>query len=70
MSETWYLLFDGQSEDGRGSPSYIGRTTDKWKAKAHFDHCNMNPYSTGKVVIVTDEKYEMVWFRTNWDKIP
>lgn len=53
--ETWFLLYDGQSEDGRGSGQYIGRTTDKEYAKSHYDRVTKNPYSTGNVVVVTDE---------------
>jgi len=57
--ETWYLLFDGDSPDGMGSPDYIGRTLDKDKAQAHHDKCRENPYSTGKVVVVTDKEYKL-----------
>ena len=53
---TWYLLFDGSSPDGRGNPNYIGRTTDKKKAVAHYKKCK-SPYSTGKVIIVTDDRH-------------
>lgn len=50
----WYLLFDGSSEDGRGEPKYIGRTTSKEIAKKHFMKVNRSPYSTGKVMIADD----------------
>ena len=58
--ETWYLLFDGQSEDGGGHPDYIGRTTDVKKAEKHYKKCRKNPYSTGKVIAVTDTEYKLV----------
>lgn len=51
---TWYLLYDGTSVDGRGDPKYIGRTLSEEDAIAHNNRCKTNPYSTGKVVIVTE----------------
>lgn len=53
-----YLLFDGDSVDGRGSPQYSGKTEDYSKAKAHYEKCGDNPYSTGKVMILTDHEFE------------
>ena len=52
----WYLLFDGNSSDGRGEPKYAGRTTHKELAKNHFNKVDYhkNPYSIGKVMIVSD----------------
>lgn len=61
----WFLLYDGSSPDGRGHPEFVGRTTDPKEAKAHWEKCQ-NPYSTGKVVIVTDEKQEQASVRTDW----
>jgi hypothetical protein len=52
----WFLLYDGTSADGLGSPTYCGRTTDPIKALDHFIKCRRNVYSTGKVVIITDDK--------------
>jgi len=66
-NEKWYLLFEGSSPDGRGDPNYKGRTKSATKAKEHFDKCANNPYSTGKVVIVTDHDYEIAWHNTKWD---
>lgn len=54
MSETWFLLFDGSSPDGRGEGKYVGRTTDVKHATWHFRKVNGNPYSTGYVMIVTE----------------
>lgn len=63
MSETpWYLLFDGQSEDGRGQGTYLTRTKDEGIALAHLAKVKANPYSTGKVIKVTDTEYrDMRW---------
>jgi hypothetical protein len=64
----WFLLFDGSSPDGRGDPDYIGRTTDKAKAKAHAKKCSENPYCTGYVVVCTDTQYRRADVWTNWGK--
>jgi hypothetical protein len=72
---TWFLLYEGTSEDGRGPGKYIGRTTDKTVA---FNHCKTqeeNPYATGGVVAITDTKqismsvkYRSV-FSTDWEEL-
>lgn len=51
---TVYLLFDGTSTDGRGEPSYVGKTTHPKEAKKHFDKCSKSPYSIGKVMVAND----------------
>ena len=69
MTETLYLLFDGTSEDGRGDGTYCGRTTDKSVARKHYDECESNPYSVGKVIAVTDTTHEEVSFWYDWDMV-
>lgn len=68
--ETWYLLYGGISEDGRGPGTYIGRTTNKAKAQKHDAVCRKDPYSTGKVVIVTDTTHTTATPWTDWSTIP
>ena len=54
--EYWYVLYSGQSEDGRGKPVYEGRTTDPRKALAHYRH-HIKPlgsYATGRVDRISD----------------
>jgi hypothetical protein len=68
--ETWYLLYDGHSEDGSGQGHYAQRTTDKTVARKHYEKCKKNPYSTGKVVIVTDTQLVGANPWTNWESIP
>ena len=51
-----FLLYDGQSEDGRGTGKYIGRTLDPKLALEHQYKVKANPYSTGKVDVVTDNE--------------
>jgi hypothetical protein len=60
-NEVWYLLFDGTSVDGTGPGKYIGRTTDYEEARKHYKKCEHNPYSVGKVVIVTDTRHDRAW---------
>lgn len=59
INDAWFLLFDGNSPDGRGQPKYVGRTTDEKTAAEHYAKVSSNPYSTGEVVVVTDEEYEL-----------
>lgn len=61
--ENWYLLYDSTSQDGWGHPKYVSRTLDKKVALKHFDNCKKNPYSIGKVVIITDATERVVWSR-------
>lgn len=55
----WYLLYGGESADGRGEGIYKGRTLDPEVAHTHLLSIVDNPYSIGKVVIVTDDKLKM-----------
>jgi hypothetical protein len=59
--ETWYLLFDGNSPDGRGTGNYLGRTIDVDGALNHFWKTKTNPYSTGYVMIVTDKIFKVAF---------
>ena len=55
MTTEWYLLYGGASADGRGEGVYKGRTEIKSRAFTFYcEHIKDNPYSTGKVMIVTD----------------
>lgn len=64
---TWFLLYDGTSEDGRGLGYYCGRTTDAKLAKLHYDKCRSSSYNTGYVDIVTDNKLERASSFTDWN---
>ena len=66
---TWFLLFDGSSVDGRGFPRYIGRTIDKYAARLHYDNVKNNPYSIGKVEIITDNSHTVATSKTDWEKL-
>lgn len=55
-NQPWFLLYGGSSEDGLGPGIYIGRTTDEAVARKHAEECSKNPYSTGYVNVVTDDK--------------
>ena len=54
--ETWYVLFDGDSEDGRGNAYFVKRTTNKEEAKRHYEKCKNDFYSTGYVQYITDKE--------------
>ena len=70
IDETWFLLYDGTSEDGTwGHPHYCGRTRDKEVAKYHYDKCKDNPYSNGKVVAITNSKEIHINWETDWSRI-
>lgn len=66
---TWFLLFSGQSCDGRGQPTYMTRTEDVKTAKKHYKECKANPYSFGYVAIVTDTVYTIASTTTDWSKL-
>ena len=51
---SWYLLYAGDSVDGRGRPQYIGRTTDEQEAMRYAYECTLSPYNIGRVIEVTD----------------
>lgn len=59
IEPTWFVLYDGTSYNGIGEGTFMCRTKDKELAKQHYIHCTNNPYSTGKVMIITDTKYDM-----------
>lgn len=67
--KTWFLLFDGSSPDGRGQPAFVGRTTNKAKARKHYEACRKDPYSTGNVRIATNHNYSIASAETNWDAL-
>lgn len=55
ITQNWFLLFDGSSEDGRGPGSYKSRTTSADTALTFYrKNIKGNSYSTGKVIMVTD----------------
>lgn len=56
MREVWYILFDGQSEDGRGPAAFKRRTTSEEVAFDFFVKLQKNPFSTGFVRVYTDTK--------------
>lgn len=61
-----YYLYEGSSEDGRGTSHYVGQTLDKTVAQAHLDSIRKNPYWFGHVLTFTD-KEEI--HTSSWDKL-
>ena len=54
----WYVIYDGQSEDGRGHPSYRSRTYSRRIAEGHAKRMKKNPYCNGYVIWLHDKKEE------------
>lgn len=69
----WFLLYGGTSEDGRGTPQYMGRTKHPSHALT-FYRANIKPagpYSCGKITAVFDDRMEDVterWLRQEENK--
>ena len=57
---TIYVLYGGTSCDGRGNPTYVGRTTDMKEAREHLKKGQSNPYSIGSVWAMTDTEFHMI----------
>ena len=55
--ENWYLLFYGQSVDGRGDATFLKRTTDVNEAIKFYYDSESDPYSCSYVIMVTDTDY-------------
>lgn len=67
LPEKIYLLYAGESEDGKGHPDYLGRTADKAEARKHWDSLKGNPYSVGKVVMITKTSANLMWSEADWE---
>lgn len=62
----WYLLFRGQSEDGKGQPHYYTRTTNYNEVLDFYNaYIKHNPYSISKIMVVTDTKYQTLYIEDN-----
>lgn len=62
--ETWYLMYDGHSADGRSNrydnPRYIGRTLDKGVAEDFLERNRGDHYWIGHVLEVSDSGLAIV----------
>lgn len=54
MGEVWYLLYQGESCDGRGAAKFVGRTTSLSEACEHMRNVQKSPYRFGHVLRVTN----------------
>jgi len=55
----WYLLYNGRLDDGMGGEEYYyARTTKYDEALRHLKHIDNieDPYSIGKVVVISNDK--------------
>lgn len=57
ISDDWYVLYGGESEDGRGVPRYVGRTYSAIEAYRFYrDHIlKAGPYALGSVDRYSEE---------------
>ena len=62
----WFLLYDGSSCDGYGSPDYVGRTTDPKEAEKFYKANINNPYSLARVDIIDDDNIQRASKRVDW----
>ena len=67
--QTWYLMYNGSSQDGQGNAPFVGRTVDKKIAKELYKKIISNPYSIGFINYITDDKCVRVTRDTNWEKL-
>lgn len=59
--QDWYLLYGGESEDGRGIGRYAGRTTNPQTALDFYrKHISNNPHSCGRVELITDKESRLL----------
>lgn len=65
--ETWFLLYDGIDQYVVSQGRYIGRTTDKDKAREHWEKSKDNPYNIHQVVYITDDKRDIIREDSDWD---
>lgn len=58
LKETWFVLFGGESGDGRGYPEYKGRTTSAKQALQFYlnEIKKLGSYAIGKVILYTDKE--------------
>lgn len=68
-NQTWFLLLEGSSCDGRGRPSYKSRTFNKSVAKEHYYNCQKSPYNVGGVEVITATKRFIVSLQTDWSEL-
>ena len=70
--KTWYLLFDHVPLHPLRSvyKKYVGKTTDKEIARAHYQKCcDEYPFGDGGVQIVTYTEISWANSATNWDAL-
>ena len=63
----FYMIYTGESPDGRGQPKLASTTHDTEVARRAFLKIKSNPYSCGKVVRVADNRELLMW---NIDDFP
>lgn len=57
-----YLLYSGESCDGAGQGYFLRATESKEDAAEYYRSIKFNPYSIGKVVVLTENFMQTVCF--------
>ena len=69
----WFVLYDGTSPDGRGgmyNANYVGRTLSVKKAKKFYkENIHNNPYSIGRVTVITPTKVDHIMNIDDFDNL-
>ena len=65
MKNEWYILEDGESEEGMGLPKYVGRTVSGPYAKDFWEKIQAR-HSCGRVWILTDTTRTLADKYTEW----
>ena len=66
--DTIFVLYGGTSCDGMGPAEYIGPTLDTAAAYKHWIECKNDPYSVGRVVVLTKKFEKTLIWQNDWDE--
>lgn len=56
-----FLLYSGTSVDGYGASKFLKATESKEEAFEHYKNIKFDPYSTGKVQVLTEDSFNRVF---------
>lgn len=55
-----FILYDGTSVDGRGTGNFLKATESKEEALVHYKNIKLDPYSIGKVQVLTEDIFNNI----------
>lgn len=56
-----FLLYGGESVDGYGASKFLKATESKEEAFEHYKNIKFDPYSIGKVRVLTEDSFNRVF---------